>query len=600
MEVLLDNPITGQPTPAGAMPPSAERWTTIGLLDHFLHVNREMLDRAFAFVLGAGASKSSGIPTGAELAHQWLGELHRQLDPEHGTRPLQDWATAEYLGIPGFDFQRAAEFYPQVFQRRFGRDVEQGYAALEHAMKDAEPGVGYSVLATVLARERHRVVITPNFDNLVVDALAIFAHTHPLLVGHESLAHFARPRLRRPLVAKVHRDLFLAPKNTPGDLLALPDSGADALRALFEHYTPIVIGYGGNDGSLMGLLKSIEPGKIVGGILWCYRELDGPLRQDIVDVVARHSGILVPILGFDELMLQLNERLAYPLLADTIEKQARKRRELYVRSVEAIRIRLSIPAQDPSVEAARIQVSQVLMLTMQNDWARKADQEPDPDKREELYRAGIERFPMSTQLFNNGALFLEKRGKYDEAESFYWKAFELGLHPQTPKLMTNFASLLWRVQMNYEEAKRIYRLALDTHPNYPRATMNFAAFLLARGRFAEAADQARKTLALCGMPVNAYLRHFVAESLLYLGLVNRIDRTEDSAELEKLKSQLRTGFPRYPRPFDNILKAALERLQDEDRQLYAALADAVLDGKRVRDLDMHSRWKALPAVPPAP
>jgi hypothetical protein len=306
-----------------------------------MHVHREMLDRAFAFVLGAGASKSSGIPTGTELVHQWLGELHRQLDPDHGTRPLQDWATAEHLGIPGFDFQRAAEFYPQVFQRRFSRDVEQGYAALEHAMKDAAPGVGYSVLATVLATERHQVVITPNFDNLVADALAIFAQTHPLLVGHESLAHFARPRLRRPLVAKVHRDLFLGPKNTPEELLKLPDSWTDALRALFEHYTPIVIGYGGNDGSLMGLLKSIEPGKIVGGILWCYRKQDGSPRQEIVDVVARHSGVLVPILGFDELMLQLNQRLEYPLLADTIMEQAKKRCELYVRDVEEIRVRLS-------------------------------------------------------------------------------------------------------------------------------------------------------------------------------------------------------------------------------------------------------------------
>jgi protein O-mannosyl-transferase len=161
-------------------------------------------------------------------------------------------------------------------------------------------------------------------------------------------------------------------------------------------------------------------------------------------------------------MLQLNERLEYSLLADKMEEQATKRRERYVRSVEEIRIRLSIPAQDPSEDAARIQASQALMLTTQHDWARKADQEPDPDKREELYRAGIERFPMNTQLFNNGALFLEKRGKYDEAESFYRKALHLGLLRQTPKLLTNFASLLWRVRKNYEEAERIYRLALDT------------------------------------------------------------------------------------------------------------------------------------------
>jgi protein O-mannosyl-transferase len=123
-------------------------------------------------------------------------------------------------------------------------------------------------------------------------------------------------------VAKVHRDLLLQPKNVPEDLLELPDTWTQALRALFEHYTPLVIGYGGNDGSLMGLLKTIEPGKIVGGLLWCYREQDGFPRQEIVDIVARHRGALIPALGFDELMLQLNERLKYPLLGDAIETAA--------------------------------------------------------------------------------------------------------------------------------------------------------------------------------------------------------------------------------------------------------------------------------------
>ncbi len=597
IDVLLDNPITSEPMPADAIRSFTERWTTIGLLDHFMHVHHTMPDRAFAFVLGAGASKSSGIPTGTELVHQWLSELHRQLDPDHWERPLHDWATTEHLGIPGFDFQRASEFYSQVFQRRFSRDLEQGYAALEYAMKDAEPGVGYSVLATVLAKERHRVVITPNFDNLVADALMTFTDAHPLLVGHESLAHFARPRLRRPLVAKVHRDLFLEPKNTPSDIFDLPDSWKDALRALFEHYTPIVIGYGGNDGSLMGLLKSIEPGKIVGGILWCYREQDGPPRQEIVQVVARHSGVLVPILGFDELMLQLNERLDYPLLADMIEEQARKRRDRYVRSVEEIRIRLSIPAQDPSAEAARIQVSHALMVTTENDWARKADKEPDPDKREKLYWAGIERFPTSTQLFTNGTLFFVKREKYDEAESFYRRALEHDLHLQTYKLLLNFASFLWRVRMNYEEAERIYRLALDTHPNNDRATVNFAAFLLARGRFAESADQARKTLALCGAQADALRSESIAEALLYLGLVKRIDGMDDSAELERLKGLLSAGFQRYWPPSGDALQKALERLQDEDRQLYATLAEVVFARKRMLDLDIYPRWKTLPTVP---
>ena len=79
------------------MSPSAELWTTSACSTTSCMRTMKSRDRAFAFVLGAGVSKSSGIPTGAELVHQWLAELHHQLDPRHGTRRLQNWATAAHL-----------------------------------------------------------------------------------------------------------------------------------------------------------------------------------------------------------------------------------------------------------------------------------------------------------------------------------------------------------------------------------------------------------------------------------------------------------------------------------------------------------------------
>jgi hypothetical protein len=59
-------------------------WTLKGFCSHFGFVHYKMPDHAFAWVLGAGASKPSGIPTGSELVTRWLKER----DPQHATNTV--------------------------------------------------------------------------------------------------------------------------------------------------------------------------------------------------------------------------------------------------------------------------------------------------------------------------------------------------------------------------------------------------------------------------------------------------------------------------------------------------------------------------------
>ena len=319
------------------MPPPPT-WTVTGLLNYFHEVHAAD-DRRFAFILGAGASFDSGIPMAGQLVDRWLQELHARED--HERRPLAAWATAQNLDIDGFEHARAVEFYSQVFARRFADQPDEGYAYLERILHGRDPSFGYSVLAQVLATTRHRVVITTNFDNLVADALAIYTDQLPFVCGHESLAGFVRINPRRPLVIKVHRDLLLAPKNRVEELAGLPDALVQSLRDLLRSYTPIVIGYGGNDGSLMGLLRDVlQPGDIPGGIYWCYWHGAGLPGAPILDVVRRHRGKLIPIQGFDELMLQLGEGLGFQRMDQRIEQRASERARKYRESVELLQRRV--------------------------------------------------------------------------------------------------------------------------------------------------------------------------------------------------------------------------------------------------------------------
>ncbi|MFZ0750118.1 MAG: hypothetical protein WAM70_12220, partial [Pyrinomonadaceae bacterium] len=89
---------------------------------------------------------------------------------------MESWATAQRLGIKHFTYEERANFYSQIYERRFRYLPEEGYAYLEQLMTGKEPSPGYSILAAVLASQppRHNIVITTNFDNLVAQALSIY------------------------------------------------------------------------------------------------------------------------------------------------------------------------------------------------------------------------------------------------------------------------------------------------------------------------------------------------------------------------------------------------------------------------------------------
>lgn len=141
----------------------------IALKTFLYHFCNAREDKKYCFILGAGASKQSGIATGAELVKQWMSELTEMLPQDE----LKQWKSKE--GISDNDF---APHYPTIFDKRFELDKKEGYAFLEKLIEGKEPSCGYSVLAQILATTNHKIVITTNFDSLTEDALFIQEKNH--------------------------------------------------------------------------------------------------------------------------------------------------------------------------------------------------------------------------------------------------------------------------------------------------------------------------------------------------------------------------------------------------------------------------------------
>lgn len=484
---------------------SPERIHALGFVDEFVRQHKDQPDCPFLFILGAGASKSSGIKTGGEFVDDWLHRLHeRSMDREV---PFDLWLRENRAGIANFSPADPAAAYPYVYERLFGGRAQAGFSYLEKEMRGARPGYGYAVLAQILATTQHNVVLTTNFDNLVADALLLSSDTYPLVCGHESLARFAGARQRRPVVIKLHRDLLLEPKNTSQELEELAASLRTTATDLLRTYTPIVIGYGGNDGSLMGLLEAIEPGAFKNGIYWCYRESDSLPRQRILGFLSKHRGALVPISDFDGLLFLLGERLSCQEPLGIIQRKA----EEHQKSLRESRIELEAKAnQGYFSSAAREEVEESRTLRLESSeskptvneqlpgdgaaelavlaattapdgktwwqWVSEAKAERDLDRRDAIYRKAVTELPTDAKLLGIAASFFHGTGRDpDFAESLYERA--LKIDPKDAVNLGNFARFQLLVRANLNYAQKLWERAIIADPRDEMNLSNYALFL---------------------------------------------------------------------------------------------------------------------------
>lgn len=166
----------------------ASRLNLQAFVEEFHEADKLMQDKPYCWILGAGTSVNSGIPAGGYFAGRWFEQIHgREKNDGESTadfaKRLPTLAAEHHIDLAGFDPVRPALHYSALYDYRFRDDAARGFAQLEEAMRGKDPGLGYSILARLLAETRHRVVITVNFDNLLSDSVGIHTDVFPLVCG---------------------------------------------------------------------------------------------------------------------------------------------------------------------------------------------------------------------------------------------------------------------------------------------------------------------------------------------------------------------------------------------------------------------------------
>ncbi len=424
-----------------------------------VHKNTE--NRKFCFVIGAGASRKSGIPTGRELAEKWFTEIKERLNDSE----LKKWIKAQKI-----DEKDLASSYGSIYRKRFENDKTSGYEFLVQAMKVAKPSFGHIVLAQILSRTSGHCVLTTNFDSLVESSVYQFTNKTPLVCGHESLSGYARPSQTHPLIIKIHRDLLLAPKSDPDEINKLDPGWKEPLDHIFSTHIPVVIGYGGNDGSLMSYFETMNKPS---NFFWCGLN-ENNISKRIKQLIEKHDGSFITIEGFDELMHELLWVFdEIKPIKEELNEITNERIQVATKQLEEITAPKIKKDTKPTKVSATVKEKKELSALEYSNLAGKA---PDFEKRKQIYLKALEKYPSTGWLWWDFTYFLHFIKKdFTELDAYYQKALELNKNEAA--LLGNYAAYLHEIKKDYTKAEEYYTKSHTINPFVAPNNYNYARFL---------------------------------------------------------------------------------------------------------------------------
>ncbi len=433
---------------------TAKTITDNELIQVMYDANKERSDVHFGFFLGAGASVDSGIPLAQALCETWLDEI-KQNNPNKAKK----WKE-----------KKLSEHYNDIFEARFHANPDIGYECFQQWINKAKPSIGYLFLAQILTGTSHKFVVTTNFDTMTEDALFSLNKDKPLVIGHESLAGFVQTtQSTRPVIIKVHRDFLLKPQNSNKETNTLNTAFKKMLNPILKETHLVVLGYGGNDKSIMDYLNENKDKK---AIYWCCRDKE-KLSQKVKDTLTEKD-FIVEIKSFDRFMLTLSAKFNLDRLIhkDNVDESqlvqnARAQVKVYQKQLE------ELSKEELSKE------EEVHLKEQMPDWwscQLEVDKAENIEEKNTLYLQGLEQHPNSFELHGNYANFLtDIRKKYDEAEEHYKLA--LTSEPNDVGANGNYALFLTDIRKEYDEAEKHYKIALKSEPNDADINGNYALFL---------------------------------------------------------------------------------------------------------------------------
>lgn len=287
--------------------------------DAFLRSVKRNIDVPHSFLLGAGASISSGIQSAYDCIWEWkrdiyisknvnAAEYYKNHKNESVRASIQKWLD-NHGGFPILDSAEEYSFYAEKAYQ-IPEDRRKYFFSL---IENKEPYIGYKLLCFLAYQGIVRSVWTTNFDGLMVRA----AHQNnltPIEITLDNAERIFRNQSTKELMCiALHGDYkYSTLKNTDSELDSQHEIFQEHLGNYHIDKNIIVAGYSGRDVSLMNALKSALSKRGTGRLYWC--GFGDHISSEIKDLIehARYSGreaFYISTDGFDKTLIHLSKTI---------------------------------------------------------------------------------------------------------------------------------------------------------------------------------------------------------------------------------------------------------------------------------------------------
>ncbi|MDQ3748293.1 MAG: tetratricopeptide repeat protein [Acidobacteriota bacterium] len=432
----------------------------------------------FAVFLGAGASVESDISSANKMIEEFIKMICAIKCPGIEKDTEKDkWLKNNCC------YKTDKDKYGSLFENCYPKEVDRR-EYIESQVDGKVPSLGYIALAHLIKSKIIDTVLTTNFDDLVYIACTSYTDIRPVVYSLGGFASEISGTTNRPRVLKLHGDfLFSDIKNTSKELKEQDPNMSQQVRQILESYGGlIVIGYSGNDDSIIELLSSIPKGKY---LYWCVYKNE-KVSENVEKLIKDKNGWIVRHDGFDKLfneirqIVEIKDEAIFQLFEDR-----RKKLEEEIGKFNPEKFETFKDASDANKAG--------------ND-SYNAD---DLERAEELYKKALELNPIAEYVYFNLGLVYLKKGQLKEAEEFYRKATEID--PSYVNAYFGLGNLLAKDKSRLKEAEEFYKKAIELKPDFTDAYYNLGSLLEKdKSRLKEAEEAYRKATEIDPSYVNAY------------------------------------------------------------------------------------------------